>query len=272
MSAIIAPVIDSVRLANNVRLEYVEQGDPTGLPVVCLHGVTDSWHSFEPVLPLLPSSLRVFSLTQRGHGDSDRPAHGYHLRDFAADVSLFLDAQGIDDAVIVGHSMGSVVAQRFALDYPGRTRGLVLMGTFLSFRANPGMAEFCELAAGLEDPIDREFARQFQADTLAHPVAPAFFELVVAESMKVPARVWSAAFSAFLEDENTAELDRIAAPTLLVWGERDAFAPRADQDGIVARIPGARLLVYEGAGHALHWEDPARFAADLAAFVREIAG
>jgi non-heme chloroperoxidase len=272
MPTAVSPLIQSVELSTNVRLEYVEQGDPAGVPVICLHGSTDSWHSFEPVLPLLPASLHVFSLTQRGHGDSDRPESGYRLRDFAADVAAFMDAKGIDSAVIVGHSMGSLVAQRFALDFPARTKGLVLMGAFVSFQANPGLVDFCEFVAGLDDPIDPEIARQFQADTLAKPIPPRFFELVVAESLKVPARVWRAAFSALLEDENTNELDRIAAPTLVVWGSRDAFSPRSDQDALVARIPGARLLVYEGAGHAFHWEDPARFAADVTAFVQQIAG
>src|SRR5688572_17327432 len=81
MPTAVSPLIQFVELSTNVRLEYVEQGDPAGVPVICLHGSTDSWHSFEPVLPLLPASLHVFSLTQRGHGDSDRPESGYRLRD-----------------------------------------------------------------------------------------------------------------------------------------------------------------------------------------------
>jgi alpha-beta hydrolase superfamily lysophospholipase len=56
-----------------------------GVPVILLHGITDSWRSFEPVLPHLPASIRAFALSQRGHGDSERPAAGYHPRDFAAD-------------------------------------------------------------------------------------------------------------------------------------------------------------------------------------------
>ena len=59
----------------------------------------------------------------------------------------------------------------------------------------------------------------------------------------------------------------IAAPTLLVWGDQDAFVPESDQDTLLAAIPGSRLEVYRGAGHAVHWEKPARFAVDLAAFV-----
>jgi non-heme chloroperoxidase len=268
-----APVIRSVELPGRVRLEYVEQGDPAGIPVVMLHGVTDSWHSFEPVLPHLPESIHAFALTQRGHGDADRPAAGYRTRDFAADVAAFTDALGLGPAIVVGHSMGSTNAKRFAIDYPERTRGLVLVGSFASYRNNPVLVEFWESAVSrLTDPIDSGFAREFQESTLARPVPPAFLDTVVRESLKVPARVWRAAFEGFFEDDFAAELGEIAAPTLALWGDRDGLARRADQDALVAGIAGSRLVVYEGTGHAVHWEEPDRFAADLTAFVGDLAG
>src|SRR5215218_9009180 len=82
MSTFTGPAMSSVRLATGVTLPYVEQGDPTGVPVVLLHGITDSWRSYEPVLPYLPDSIHAFAPTQRGHGDSDRPATGYRFEDF----------------------------------------------------------------------------------------------------------------------------------------------------------------------------------------------
>jgi rifampin ADP-ribosylating transferase len=94
----------------------VEQGAPDGVPVVLLHGYVDSRRSFERLLPLLPPSIRAFAVTQRGHGDADRPASGYGLGRFASDVAEFLDAVGIEAAVIVGDSSGGYVAQRFAVD------------------------------------------------------------------------------------------------------------------------------------------------------------
>lgn len=107
------PIVRSVRLSSRITLPYVEQGDPRGVPVLFLHGVTDSWRSFEPVLPHLPKSMRAFALTQRGHGDADRPA-SYRTRDFAADIAAFLDALELDSAVLVGHSMGTTNALRAA--------------------------------------------------------------------------------------------------------------------------------------------------------------
>ena len=82
--------------------------------------------------------LRV---TQRGHGDSGKPAEGYAPPDFAHDVAAFMDAMGLESAVIVGHSMGSTVAQRFAIDYPRRTRALVLVGAAAVWDGLPAMEE-----------------------------------------------------------------------------------------------------------------------------------
>jgi pimeloyl-ACP methyl ester carboxylesterase len=269
----VTPMIKSVEVSNGVRLPYVEQGDPAGVPVLMLHGVSDSWRSFEPVLPHLPDAIHAFALTQRGHGDADRPATGYRTRDFAADVAAFMDALGLEQAIVVGHSMGTTNALRFAIDHPGRTRGLMLAGAFASYRGNPEVAELWETAVSrLADPVDRAFVRGFQQSTLAQPVPEAFFHTVVEESLKLPAHVWRAAFAGFLEDDFVAELGEIEAPSLILWGAHDALCSRADQEALLAAIPGARLVAYAGAGHAPHWEEPRRFAADLTAFVERVVG
>jgi non-heme chloroperoxidase len=266
------PILQTVTLPNQVKLPYVEQGDPSGVPVLLLHGVTDSWRSFERVLPHLPQSIHTFAPTQRGHGDADRPAAGYRFHDFAADLVALMDTLQLETAVIAGHSMGSSVAQRFAIDHPERTLGLVLMGSFAVLRGNPSVVEFWDSTIStLTDPIDPALVREFQQSTLAQPVPQRFFETAVQESLKVPARVWRAAFEGFLETDFSGEFSKIKAPTLIVWGDQDTFCPRSDQDMLVARIPGAQLLVYPGAGHALHWEEPEHFAADLVAFTENLA-
>jgi non-heme chloroperoxidase len=261
----------SVTLSSGVTLPYVEQGDPAGVPVLLLHGYTDSWRSFELVLPHLPASMHAFALTQRGHGEATRPVASYHPREFAADVAAFMDALKLKSAVIAGHSMGSYIAHRFALDYPERTRGLVLLGSFTKLRGNPGVQEMWDtVVSKLKDPVDPRFVRDFQRSTLNKPVPPAYFDTVVRESLKVPARVWRAALAALMEADFSSELGRIKAPTLILWGDRETYFLRPDQEALVAAIPGARLVVYPGAGHALHWEEPERFAADLTGFVEKL--
>jgi pimeloyl-ACP methyl ester carboxylesterase len=167
--------------------------------------------------------------------------------------------------------MGSSVAQRFAIDYPERTRGLVLVGSFTNMRDNPSVGELCDAVSTLTDPVDPAFAREFQQSTLARPVPQPFFETVMRECLKVPARVWKTTILGFREVDTSKELSKIKAPTLIMWGDKDVFCPQSDQDTLAAEIADSRLVVYEGAGHALHWEEPARFAADLAAFVESLA-
>ena len=136
----------------------------------------------------------------------------------------------------------------------------------------PAALAFWEVVSALEDPIDPDFVREFQESTLAQPVSPAFIDTVVAESLKVPARVWQAALHEGHLDANIAgELGRITAPTLIVAGDRDSIHPRAEQEALMRAIPHARLIVYPDAGHALHWEEPARFAADLVVFLDALA-
>jgi pimeloyl-ACP methyl ester carboxylesterase len=265
------PALHHIELSTGVRLHYAEQGDPAGPPVVLLHGITDSWRSFEPVMAHLPAHLRVLSISQRGHGESDRPG-SYRTRDFAADAAAFIEALKLGPALVVGHSMGSVNAMRLAIDRPELVRGLVLAGAFAAFTTNAGVVEFYRtVIEPLRDPIEPAFAAEWQQSTLAQPVLPAFFETVVAETLKVPAAVWRAGFAGLLEDDFSAELHRITAPTLVAWGDRDSFSPREDQDRIAAKICGARLVTYAGAGHALHWEEPARFARDVADFAGQLA-
>jgi non-heme chloroperoxidase len=262
------PFIKSAELPNGVVLSYAEQGNESGVPVILLHGVTDSWRSFELVLPLFSRSIHAFAVTQRGHGDSSHPQSGYSFSDFAGDLAAFMEVAKIEKAVIVGHSMGSSVAQRFAIDHSERVRGLVLVGSFASMRGNPVVQEFWDSTVSkITDPVDPGLVRAFQESTINSSVPAEFYEMVVLESLKVPARVWLEAFGGFPAHDLSGELGKIKAPTLIVWGEQDAFCPRADQDTLKSSISGSRLVVYSGTGHAVHWEQPRRFVSDLEAFI-----
>jgi pimeloyl-ACP methyl ester carboxylesterase len=261
-----------IQVPGRVRLELAEQGDLAGTPVIALHGVTDSWRSFEPVLPYLPPGLRVMALTQRGHGDSEKPVGGYRPADFAADVAAFMDAMEIERAVLVGHSMGSINAMRFAIDHPARVAGLLLAGTMPWFgRPRELVQYYRQEIVPLADPVPDAFARDFQRSTLAQPIPDPMLDRFVAESLKVPADVWRAAFAGFIGDDFSSRLREIGVPTLIVWGRHDAFCSAADQEAMLGLIRNARLVEYADAGHAMHWEEPQRFALDLSRFVASVA-
>ena len=266
-----APILKSIRLPNQVELPYAEQGDPSGVPVLFLHAIADSWHTFELLLAHLPDHIHAFALTQRGHGDASRPGAGYRVRDFAADLAAFINAVQLKAAVIVGGSSGGFVARRFAIDHPERTLGLVLMGSPASLRDKLGMQELRDSTISkLSDPVDPGFVREFAASTLVQPIPQAFFETIVQENLKVPAFVWRETFEGLIADDSFGELHTIKAPTLIIWGDRDTILPRSDQEALAAAIPGSRLVVYAGAGHAFYWEEPDRVASDLVAFIEAL--
>jgi non-heme chloroperoxidase len=235
--------------------------------VIFLHGYTDSWFSYSRVLELLPPRYHGFALTQRGHGGSDKPLTGYGMSDFAADVVAFMDHFGIRKAAIVGHSMGSVIAQRVAIDHPDRVSKLVLVGA-TPFGANEVVLGLLDFVLTLEDPIDPVFVREFQVSTTFGPVPADFLDTVVGESLKVPARVWKDALSGFTAEDLRDELDRIMVPTLIAYGDQDTVFPFSDQQELDAGIPDSTLLIYPQTGHGVHWEQPERFTADLAAFLK----
>src|SRR5262245_60837431 len=97
------------RLRTGPELHYAEQGDSGADAILFLHGWPDSWFSFRRVLPLLPPRYRALAVSQRGFGDSERPASGYGIHDVAEDAAAFLDAVAIRRATVVGHSFGSFV-------------------------------------------------------------------------------------------------------------------------------------------------------------------
>ena len=258
--------IATVRLSSGPRLHYREQGGPDGDPVVFLHGWPDSWFSFSRVLPLLSPRVRAFVLDQRGFGDSERPDRGYAIDDFAADVVAFLDAVAIERATIVGHSFGSFVARRVAISHPARIARMALIGTGLP-AANPVTRDVQAAIRALQDPVPVDFARDFQAGTAYAPLPEPFFERILDESLKLPARLWRDIFDHLLAYDDEEQLAGISAPTLLLWGEHDALFSRREQDRLVAAIRGARLRIYQETGHCPNWECPDRVAADIQEFL-----
>jgi non-heme chloroperoxidase len=260
------PLFQNVHLATGVRLHYAAQGNGDGDPILFLHGWPDSWFSYSRLFRLLPARYRAYAVDQRGFGDSERPRDGYAIEELASDVAAFLDAVGVERATIVGHSFGSFVARRVAVAHAARVARLVLIGSGVS-AANKVTREVQAAIADLPDPVPEAFAREFQAGTAYVPLPDEFFNQIVRESLKLPAHLWREVFDRLLAFDDRDELGKITAPTLLLWGDRDAIFPRKDQDGLLGAIPGARLKVYPETGHCPNWERPEEVAADLSAFL-----
>jgi pimeloyl-ACP methyl ester carboxylesterase len=89
--------------------------------------------------------------------------------------------------------------------------------------------------------------------------------------MKVKAKVWKGVWEGLTTAANfRSAIYQVKKPALIIWGDKDNFGPRADQDHFVTAIEGSQLVVYKGTGHSLHWEEPVRFANDISNFVDSI--
>ena len=126
---------------------------------------------------------------------------------------------------------------------PERVERLVLIGSAVT-AANEVLLEVQASLRTLENPVPVAFAREFRASTAYVPLPEAFFDQLVAESRKLPARLWREVLDGVIAFDDAADLGRITAPTLLLWGDRDALFPRDQQERLVAAIPDARLLMY----------------------------
>jgi pimeloyl-ACP methyl ester carboxylesterase len=248
-----------VVLPDGVRLNYVQGGPVDGPAVVMLHGTSDSSFSFSRVMPLMPASMRLIAIDLRGHGDSDRPESDYSMSTFAVDVLSAMDRLGIGRATLVGHSMGTFIARRAAELAPERVARLVLAGSALTAR-NWVIEELLTATESMPDPVDDSFIWQFQASTIRRPVPPEFFERVVGESRKLPARVWRASVAGMWAFSPQRPID---CPTTILGGDRDAVFSVDEQVELFLATKRSTLHIEPGVGHTLHWEAPQRFV-DLA--------
>ena len=268
---------NSVALPNGTTLAYIEAGNPAGRPVVLIHGFTDNARDWVPLIPELDRSLRLIAVDLRGHGQSSKPECCYSRIDFAYDIRLLLDALKIERADIVGHSMGSYIAQTFAEYWPQRTRRVVLISSSGGARADcappagepqvPTM-DFHSQIMQLKEPIDPD--SKFMVDWWSSPtpVDEEFLRRQRRDAAAIPLRVWLAVLGQGIAGpELQATLPQLTAPTLLIWGEKDPIFGAKDRCSLRAALPTAQVRLYPELGHNPFWEDPAAVAAAINPFL-----
>lgn len=241
------------RMPDGTRLRYFRQGPPEAPAILMLHGLSDSSFSFSRILPLIPPQFQALALDARGHGESDRPASGYDLPTLAQDAISVLDAARVDRAFVVGHSMGSFIARVMAATAPDRVSGLMLIDPG-PLGVNAVLHDLWDVVATLSDPVDPAFVRDFQLSCMERPVPAEFLELVVQESLKLPAAVWRAALAGMMGYQPCEE--QITCPALVLGGENDTVFSVSEITAVAERIPGGRVRILDAIGHTPQWEDP----------------
>jgi pimeloyl-ACP methyl ester carboxylesterase len=265
-------------------LAYIDIGPASAPAVVLIHGYTDSARDWATLAPLLAAAkFRLIIADLRGHGASGKPECCYSRFDFAYDVKLLLANLQVNSANIVGHSLGSVVAQTFAELWPGATRRLILVsstGTSFGLEesggkvgsgSTPQWPSWLAGVARLQDPIDPEstFMRDWWKESMR--VNPDFFSSRQRrDAAAIPAHVWrDIADQTLLGEDLRRMLPRIQAPTLLIWGGRDTVMSEAGRDALRAGIKGNEVRIFPSLGHDLFWEDPRAVGSVMITFLEK---
>jgi 3-oxoadipate enol-lactonase len=242
-----------------VKIRWEAKGDaaPT---VVLTHGLAASGETWRLQVSELARHFRTVTWDLRGHGGSDSPPGPYTLADLAADLRQVADDVGAEKIVAVGHSAGGAISLQFAVDYPDRVCGLVLVGT--ASECNDRTRQFYhDIAAIAEargmEPVLRRLGLSNEAQNL-RAANPHGFAAA------------TRAMATLREQPLTPRLEEVKCPTLILVGDKD-FLGAGGSVIMSRRIAGARLEIIPERGHGLFLEDPAGFNRRIFTFVRSIS-
>ena len=263
----------TAHLPNGESLAYLTMGDPNGTPVVLIHGYTDNARDWVPLIPYLSKHFHLIVVDLRGHGRSSKPDCCYTLPDFAYDIVLLLDTLGVRQADIVGHSLGSMIAQVFAETWPERTDKVVLISS--TGGPPPGAPpkkpqfDFAAQIRRLKEPLDPDSPFMVSWWDSPTPVDADFIRRQRRDSAAIPLRVWLAVLDQGLGNPADLQrsLPRLKAPTLLVWGSADPIMEPEVRATLRRALPRAQVKIFPGLGHNPFWEDPRACAAVINAFL-----
>ncbi|MEO1353808.1 MAG: alpha/beta hydrolase [Cyanobacteria bacterium J06635_15] len=257
-------------LSTGVELHYVYKEKSNTQPItlgtdsieqaiILLHGYTDSWRSFEEMLKQLPLdnfNQPVFALDMRGHGESSSEPNAYTQVDFADDIAAFMDKLKIGKAVVVGHSMGGLVAHQFAVSYPNKVEALVLIATTATMAGSALIAEIKPIIDSFDpdNPAPTDFVEEFQSSTFYKGAAPRVAHRYVSDSLRLRGLVWQETLNDLGKEDHRDLLPNIIAPTLILWGDQDNVFGEEEQTELRNLIPNSTLVIFHDAGHALNVE------------------
>jgi pimeloyl-ACP methyl ester carboxylesterase len=243
--------------------------------VFAIPGIGGDASLFALVAEALAPDIEIIAHDLPGYGDAPMAERQYGFADLAHRLAAHGEREGVERLNIVGHSIGGMVAQEFALTYPERTASLVLSGTTSFFGSADGSFQKAFLEARL-GPLDggqsmQDLAEDFVAGLLGSEAGPQAAELSQAGFVAVPAAAYRMAIACLVTFNHRNDMGRIAAPCLLIAGDEDPNAPLKTMTRMAEAIPAARLKVLEHTGHMAPFEKPIQFARLMREFYEEIA-
>lgn len=241
----------------DIRMYYEVHGH--GEPLLLITGLGGHSLDWGWLLPeMLAEHYQVVIYDNRGAGRSDQPQGPYSIKQMAQDTVGLMDAIGLKRSHIFGVSMGGMIAQEVALDYPERVEKLVLGCTMAGGASQVEPAPEVEAYLHPRSDLSILGAMWWSAPAGYSPeficAHPEIVERKIQVNLAYPSRLdaYEAQLSAFKAYDSHARLQSIKADTLVLTGERDILIPPENSRILAERIPGARRQVIDGAGH-LFW-------------------
>ena len=239
------------------QIYWDEQGQ--GAPVLLLMGLGWPSYMWYRTRPVLAAQYRTIALDNRGVGRSDVPPGPYPIPLMASDAAAVLDAGGVESAHVFGVSMGGMIAQEFALQYPKRVRSLILgctgSGGPHAVQAEPEVTRLLMSRGNMSPEEAAEAAVPFIYDA-ATPRERVEEDLATRREWFPRREAYLAQLQGILSWEAYSRLSQITAPTLVIHGESDRLVPPGNGKLIAARIPGAKLVMLPHASHIFATDQP----------------
>ena len=248
-------------LVDGAKIRYIDAGH--GAPVIFLHGLGASMYAWRKNLPAVAAAgFRVIAFDNRGFGLSDKPPAPYDNAAYARLAVALMDSLGLTDAVLVGHSMGGAIAAHVAIEYPQRVRGLVLVASAglgarepLLFRIARwpvlGRVALAFRGRGFTGRLLR--ATYFDASKVTEADVDQYYAPVAQPDY---GRGLVGVLRQFRFTALEGRLDRIAAPTMVLWGEDDRWVPIALGRALATGITRSAFVTVPRAGHSVQEEAP----------------
>lgn len=254
---------------NEAGFGWRQIGDETRSAIVFLHGLGGSRSAWDSVMSLLADRWFCVAWDLPGYGES-LPLVEMTFPAIADAVARLLDHLGIEEAVIVGLSFGGQQAQHVALRHPERVKRLVLADTSAVFGADGTDVEAWKRLR--LDPLDQGVTPAMMASGVIDAITADGFDgterdLAIAAFARIPSAGLRAAVECLPSHDTRAQLGQIAAPTLVIVGERDDETPLAYSQALASSVPDATLRVIPGVGHLTPSEAPEAFANLIRSFL-----
>jgi 3-oxoadipate enol-lactonase len=258
---------------NGIDLACQVDGPDEGPVLVLSHTLATSRAMWRPQIPHLARRYRVVSYDMRGHGESAAPDYPYSLEMLSEDVIGVLDSLGVErPAIFLGISIGGMIGQALALRHPARFRAFILAST--SSRMPPeGQAMLDQRIEavpkdGLEGQVQGTLERWLSPEFRARE--PETTKWVADMIRATPAAGFIGCGRAIQKLDYTDQLSQVAAPTLIIAGEKDPGAPVAAAQAMHERIKGSRLEIIPNCLHQTPIEAPDRFNQIVDAFLAQV--